>query len=135
MSADIATGRTLIDVLTRAALDETVHSRDSQDEITAALRSALLAIGSETPLNVAAVANVEYASAGDDDTAFDVVGPKLVGESILLSHLFWRLEDAPMPAEISKSFPGLSQEKWEAAIRFVVLLLSGLQRDMILPER
>ena len=135
MSADIATGRSLIDVLTRAALDETVHSRDSQDEITVALRSALLAIGSETPLNVAAVANVEYASAGDDDTAFDVVGPKLVGESILLSHLLWRLEDAPMPAEISKSFPGLSQEKWEAAIRFVVLLLSGLQRDMILPER
>lgn len=135
MSADVTMGRNLIDVLTRAVLDDDVHSRESQDEITAALRSALLAVGSETPLNVAAVANVEFASAGDEDTAFDVVGPKLVGEPILLSHLFWRLEGAPMPAEISKSFPGLSQEKWEAAIRFLVLLLSGLQRDMIVAER
>lgn len=135
MNADVGKGRMLIDVLTHAVQDEDVHSSGAQGDLTNQLRAALLAIGSQTPLNVEAVSNVEYASVGDDETVHDVVGPKLVGESILLSHLFWRLEGTPIPVEIVKSFPGLSQEKWDAAIRFLVLLLSGLERDRILAER
>lgn len=135
MNADIAAGRMLIETLTRAVLDEDVHSSGVQGDLTNQLRAALLAIGSQTPLNVEAVANVEYASVSDDETVHDVVGPKLVGEPILLSHLFWRLESSPIPAEIVKSFPDLSQEKWDAAIRFLVLLLSGLERDRVVAER
>lgn len=135
MGTNNTTGQMLIDVLTRAVTDEDLQSRGKQGEVSNELRAALLAIGSETPLNVTAVANVEFGSVGDDDAVLDIVGPKLVDEPVLLSHLFWRLEDAAMPAEISKSFPRLSQEKWEAAIRFIVLLLSGLERDMTVAER
>lgn len=131
MATNAYTSRLLIDALTHGVLDEDASSVDDQMEITDELRMALLAIGSETQSNLEAVAHIEFAAVKEQDRSAIVMGPKLIGEPILLSHLFWRLEGEPMPANIRNAFPRLSKAKWDAALRFVVLVLSGLERDVM----
>ncbi len=131
MATNAYTSRLLLDALSHGVLDEEASSLDDQMEITDELRIALLAIGSETPSNLEAVAHIEFAAVKDDDRSGVVMGPKFIGEPILLSHLFWRLEGEPMPANIREAFPRLSKTKWDAALRFIVLLLSGLERDLM----
>jgi len=102
------------------ALNAIASGGDDAKALTARLREALLAFGSETPSNLNCAARIEIGvSAGE-------VGPLLGGHP--LADIAHALEDQPLPDGLRAAFPDLTDRDWDAFGRFTTLLYIALSR-------
>ncbi len=102
------------------ALNAIASGGDDAKALTARLREALLAFGSETPCNLNCAARIEIGvSAGE-------VGPLLGGHP--LADIAHALEDQPLPDGLRAAFPDLTERDWDAFGRFTTLLYIALSR-------
>lgn len=105
------------------ALSAIVASECSTTELTGNLRAALLDYASETPDNRDAAARVEVGLVGS------TIGPKLVGQTLLLSGVAHALEEVDLPRALKQSLPTLSEKDWEAFTRLTTLIYTLLERQ------
>ena len=90
----------------------------SLDEV----RESLIHFGSETDDNLRALGALKALKSDRG------CGLTVDGVGISLADLINRMEGIAVPAEISDSVPGLTQERWEASLRIITLLLVALER-------
>ncbi len=117
---DVAAGR-LREQLLRFASEPTPDLTATTD----ALREALLALGSETPDNLAAVARVEAGLLIDEEAPG--LGLRLTASGLALSTVLNMLESSQMPADLAESLPQLTQSDYAAVLRVAVLVLSAFE--------
>ncbi len=96
------------------ALNEIAGGGDYAETLTAQIRAALLALGSETPDNLNCASRIEIGNAGGK------INPMLRDHR--LSEIAHTLEDEPMPDRVCTAFPDLSDRDWEAFMRLTTLL-------------
>jgi len=54
---------------------------------------------------------------------------KIKGKNIRVSDLLNTAENRPLPTAVAERYPSLSQEEWNAALRFATLVLTLLEHD------
>ena len=105
------------------ALIRIAAAENSDEELTANLRVAILYFASETPDNLNCAEHVEIGSVGDE------TGLKLQSRELLLSDIAHAIEDMPVPEALKAAFPGLSADDWEAFTRLTTLIYILLNRS------
>ncbi len=91
------------------------------------LMKAFLEFGSETPDNVNCYNSIEYGLIHDERSR-PVCGLKLKGKELLLSRVMNVVENLELPNEVSKEFPELTNNEWDAITRMVTMILIALER-------
>lgn len=103
------------------ALRQLANGRGSDEHLSNNLRAALLDFGSETPDNVNCASRIEV---GTVETGR---GLKFKDKHLLLSEFAYQLEDAPMPDSVKRALPEVTEQDWDAFMRFTVLLYLALE--------
>lgn len=101
----------LIDALSGVAIGP-----DSNEELTARLRLALLEFSSQTPDNLNCAERIEIGAVGDE------AGLKIRNKKLKLGDIAYAVEDMPMPAELAVAFPEMTTQDWEVFTRLTTLL-------------
>ncbi len=104
------------------ALNEIASGGDDAEALTAQLRAALLALGSETPDNLNCANRIEIGNSGGK------ICPML--RDHWLADIAHTLEDEPMPDGVRTAFPDLAEQDWEAFMRLTTLLYIALSRPI-----
>ena len=102
------------------ALNEIANGDAEAGAVAAQFRSALLALGSETPCNLNCAGRIEIGVANGK------VGPLLGGHP--LAEIAHAHEDQPIPEELRAAFPDLTDRDWDAFGRLTTLLYVALSR-------
>lgn len=97
------------------------------EEATRALREELLRTGSSTPDNLSAATQVEYGEVAGEPGSPRTAGLKLSGTDILLADVLNAAEGSATPPEVRESFPELTQEQWDAVLRWTTMLMISLE--------
>jgi hypothetical protein len=101
----------LIDALSGVAIGP-----DSNEELTARLRLALLEFSSQTPDNLNCTERIEIGAVGDE------TGLKIRNKKLKLGDIAYAVEDMPMPAELAVALPEMTAQDWEVFTRLTTLL-------------
>ena len=110
-----------------AALSAIARDEDGPDALTRSFREAFLALGSETPDNVASMAALDVGPGVSDGLAEH--GLRLAGTAHLLSDVAYALENQPMPAAMADEIPGMTEAHWDAFTRLTTLIYIALTRQ------
>ena len=107
-----------------SALAALMRGESSRDDLTESIREAFLALGSETPDNLAALRSFDVGHGSDgDQTAF---GLRLAGSKLMPSDIAYELESLSLPPELAKRLPEMTEQHWEAFGRLTTLLYIAL---------
>ncbi|WP_216209334.1 DUF433 domain-containing protein [Amycolatopsis aidingensis] len=101
--------------------------------LTGELTDALLAYGSETEDNVAAVGRIGVRDVplfGDRRA----VGPAIKDHGILVSDILNRAEESEIPDPVRESYPELDRSDWQAALRLATLVMTAIERGYLHEE-
>ncbi|MDB4474608.1 DUF433 domain-containing protein [Opitutaceae bacterium] len=104
------------------------HDNPSSTSFTADFRRALLDHGSETPDNLDAIQRIDVGSLEEDRQAH-LRGFRIAKTGDAVTNILNHLEGASMPEEVKESFPELTQEDYDAAIRVTVLCLTAFEAN------
>jgi hypothetical protein len=127
-----------------AALLRGGMSRAAVAALDEQFRAAFLSFGSETPDNLSCVRHIEYAAAVYEDPATD--GAPICEASFVLrdkglqvADIFWNLEGSPVPDQIQEGLrhaglPEVTQDEWDAATRFVTMVLHSFVHRLEVPD-
>ena len=102
------------------ALNDIASEDAGAEALTSRFRSALLALGSETPDNLNCARRITIADVDGQ------LGPVLCGRQ--LADIAHELEDQPMPEGVGTAFPDLTESDWNAFMRLTTLLYIALAR-------
>lgn len=96
--------------------------------LNARLRETFLAMGSETPDNLACMRHVEIGPITDGTSlARPCWGLRLAGAGEALSKVMNCAEGMDVPAMVLDQYPGISQDEWDALLRFATMILSAFE--------
>lgn len=103
------------------ALSSISEAAGSDKQLSAQFRAAVVAFTSETPDNMNCVDRIHVGSMGD------ARGLKFREADLMLSEVAHALEAVPMPEELCRSLPELSEADWYAFLRLSTPLYLALE--------
>lgn len=105
-------------------------------KIVKSWKQAFLAKGSETPCNLKCVRAVDYGPLSPEYyQAKDLQGLRIKGARIPLSSIASYIEGIRRPKRITKDFPELTLEQWDAFLRVVTMIFSALNHPQAAPRK
>lgn len=113
-----------------ALCDQAAGESTSLPSLNRLLRSFISSVGSATEDNRRASQLLAFIrTKGTFKSDGMRVGIGVRKRAVLLSEITWNLEGEEIPAALRKAKIHLRQEDWEAAMRFLTLFLSALERQ------
>lgn len=104
-----------------------VATSHAEESLSRELKEAIVRTGSGTEANTACADRIDIgivAGSGGDSISC----AKVKGTDFSVKDLVFELEEIEVPTEIRERLGGVTQDQWEAAVRFVGLLLIELER-------
>jgi len=98
-------------------------------EATKAFRKALLDFGSETDDNRACAAAISVGVIKERNQPVRK-GLILRGHQCLVGTILNTAEGCPVPTQVRKAFPKLSQQEWDAVLRIATMVVLSLESDL-----
>jgi hypothetical protein len=95
-------------------------------------REALLLFGSHTDDNCLSAKQIELIPHNDGHVA--ELALSVVPSGITLSDIIYAVESLPLPDQVAKDLPTLSEAEWSAAMRVIVLILKSFEHRKELEE-
>ena len=96
-------------------------------------REKFLALTSETEENVNCLKHLEYGKLTDSEAERVTSGVKIKGKDILISEIMNAMEDIEyVPEPVKEYYPDLTNEEWQAATRFVTVMLLLISGEVFL---
>ncbi|MFC5252140.1 hypothetical protein [Streptomyces nigrescens] len=97
-----------------------------QDELTARLRTTLLAFASETPDNQEAAHHIAVLSTAPPQPAIRLC---LSRSGLSLGQVLLSADGCPVPGSVLEEFPDLNQDEWNAVMHVTGLVLSAFETE------
>ncbi|OQY57868.1 MAG: hypothetical protein B6245_14855 [Desulfobacteraceae bacterium 4572_88] len=96
-------------------------------------REKFLALTSETEENVNCLKHLEYGKLTDSEAERVTSGVKIKGKDIVISEIMNAMEDIEyVPEPVKEYYPDLTNEEWQAATRFVTVMLLLISGEVFL---
>ncbi len=110
-----------------AAAARTGHDELDLRAATERIRARMLEYGSETPANLDAAERV-FVAMHEDQPGIPAQPEITVDQEgkIAVSDILYHAQGARIPDELAECLPGVTQEDWDAAMRFAVLTFYAL---------
>jgi hypothetical protein len=90
----------------------------------AQFREGFLTFGSETPDNSACVDEIGFGSLPPNPTGYaSLLGFVLRRSGLVVSDILNEAEGCPIPEQVGREFPTLSQGEWDAILRLATMLV------------
>ena len=97
----------------------------SQD-LTGRFRQALLTFSSQSDENVACAKELDVGAFSPIDGTVEA-GVRVHSLGRLVSNVLWNAEGCPVPIQLKEAIPEITQQQWDASLRFATLLLTAFE--------
>lgn len=109
------------------------YSRQDMIRKNQEFREKFLALTSETEENVNCLKHLEYGKLTDSEAERVTSGVKIKGKDIVISEIMNAMEDIEyVPEPVKEYYPDLTNEEWQAATRFVTVMLLLISGEVFL---
>ena len=97
----------------------------SQD-LTGRFRQALLIFSSHSDENAACADELDVGPFSQMDGTVEA-GVRVRALGRMVSNVLWNAEGCPIPIQLKEAIPEITQQQWDASLRFATLLLTAFE--------
>ena len=113
-------------LLMQLASQNVVSDIAASQDLTGRFRQALLIFSSHSDDNVACAEELDIGTFSQMEGTVEA-GVRIRALGRLVSNVLWNAEGCPVPTQLREAIPEITQQQWDASLRFATLLMTAFE--------